>query len=61
MDRQGIIKKFLDGLPARFEVAEGDVQMNTVLIETADDDVPRNAAGRLRAHSIERLRFCIDT
>jgi calcineurin-like phosphoesterase len=60
MDRQGIIKKFLDGLPARFEVAEGDVQMNTVLIETADD-LPRNSAGRLRAHSIERLRFCLDT
>jgi metallophosphoesterase (TIGR00282 family) len=60
MDRQGIIKKFLDGLPARFEVAEGDVQMNTVLIETADD-LPRNPAGRLRARSIDRLRFCIET
>lgn len=60
MDRQGIIKKFLDGLPARFEVAEGDVQMNTVLIET-DDDTPRNTSGRLRARSIERLRFCLDT
>jgi metallophosphoesterase (TIGR00282 family) len=59
MDRQGIIKKFLDGLPARFEVAEGDVQMNCVLIET-DDEAGRNAAGRLRAHSIERLRFRID-
>jgi metallophosphoesterase (TIGR00282 family) len=60
MDRQGIIKKFLDGLPARFEVAEGDVQMNTVLIETADES-PRNSAGRLRARSIERLRFRLDT
>ena len=59
MDRQGIIKKFLDGLPARFEVAEGDVQMNCVLVET-DDEGPRNAAGRLRARSIERLRFRID-
>ena len=59
MDRNGIIRKFLDGLPARFEVAEGDVQMNCVLIET-DDAGPRNAAGRLRARSIERLRFCID-
>ncbi len=59
MDRQGIVKKFLDGLPARFEVASGDVQMNCVLIET-DDDGPRNAAGRLRARSIERLRFRID-
>src|SRR5437016_4630652 len=59
MDRNGIIGKFLNGLPARFEVASGDVQMNCVLIET-DDDGPRNAAGRLRARSIERLRFSID-
>ncbi len=60
MDRQAIIKKFLDGLPARFEVAEGDVQMNTVVIET-DDEGPRNSAGRLRAKSIERLRLRIDS
>jgi calcineurin-like phosphoesterase len=59
MDRGGIIKKFLDGLPARFEVANGDIQMNCVLIET-DDEGPRNAAGRLRAKSIERLRLRID-
>jgi metallophosphoesterase (TIGR00282 family) len=59
MDRNGIIAKFLNGLPARFEVASGDVQMNCVLIET-DDEGTRNAAGRLRARSIERLRFCID-
>jgi metallophosphoesterase (TIGR00282 family) len=59
MDRDGIIKRFLDGLPARFEVASGDVQMNCVLIET-DDSGERNAAGRLRARSIERLRLRID-
>src|ERR1700746_2180192 len=59
MDRPGIIKKFLDGLPARFEVATGDVQMNAVVIET-DSSGPRNEAGRLRAHSIERLRLRID-
>jgi 2',3'-cyclic-nucleotide 2'-phosphodiesterase len=59
MDRDGIIKRFLDGLPARFEVASGDVQMNCVLIET-DDAGQRNAAGRLRARSIERLRLHID-
>lgn len=59
MDREGIIKRFLNGLPARFDVASGDVQMNCVLIET-DDDGPPNAAGRLRARSIERLRFSID-
>jgi 2',3'-cyclic-nucleotide 2'-phosphodiesterase len=59
MERTVIIKKFLDGLPTRFEVAAGDVQMNTVLIET-DDAGPRNDAGRLRAKSIERLRLRID-
>jgi metallophosphoesterase (TIGR00282 family) len=59
MDKAGIIKKFLDGLPARFEVASGDVQMNCVLIET-DDQGARNSAGRLRARSIERLRLHID-
>lgn len=59
MDKEGIIKKFLNGLPARFDVASGDVQMNCVLVET-DDDGPPNAAGRLRARSIERLRFSID-
>ena len=59
MDREAIIKRFLDGLPARFEVASGDVQMNCALIET-DDGGKRNAAGRLRARSIERLRFRID-
>jgi len=59
MERAAIIKKFLDGLPARFEVAEGDVQMNAVLIDT-DDDGPRNNTGRLKAKGIERLRLRID-
>ena len=59
MDREAIIKRFLDGLPARFEVASGDVQMNCVLIET-DVAGERNTAGRLRARSIERLRLRID-
>jgi len=59
MDRESIIRKFLSGLPTKFDVAEGDVQMNCVLVET-DDDGPRNAAGRLRARAIERVRLCID-
>ena len=59
MDRVAIIRKFLDGLPARFEVAQGDVQMNAVVIDT-DDDGPRNSAGRLTARSIERLRLLLD-
>jgi metallophosphoesterase (TIGR00282 family) len=59
MDRSGVLKRFLDALPARFEVATGDVQMNAVLIET-DDDGPRNEAGRLCARTIERLRLRAD-
>jgi 2',3'-cyclic-nucleotide 2'-phosphodiesterase len=59
MDRDAIIKRFLNGLPARFEVASGDVQMNCVLIETADA-AEGNSSGCLRARSIERLRFRID-
>jgi hypothetical protein len=33
--------------------------MNAVVIE-ANDDGPRNSAGRLRATSIERLRLRLD-
>ncbi len=56
MDRDAIIKKFLDGLPARFDVAEGDIQMNAVLIVA---DVTA-ANGSRRARSIERLRYRLD-
>jgi metallophosphoesterase (TIGR00282 family) len=59
MDRNEMIKKFLDGMPARFEVASGDAQMNCVLIET-EDGAPRNKAGRLRACAIERLCLRMD-
>jgi len=59
MDKAGILKRFLDGLPARFEVAEGDAQMNTVLLEV-DEAGDHGPAGRARARSIERLRFRID-
>jgi len=59
MDRNSMIKKFLDGLPARFDVASGDVLMHCVVIES-DDDAPRNTAGWLRARAIERLCFRID-
>ncbi len=51
MEKAAIIKRFLDGLPARFEVASDDVQMNAVLIE-ADPSTGR-------ARSIERRRYCI--
>jgi len=51
MDKAAIVKRFLDGLPVRFEVAAGNVQMNAVLIE-ADP-----ATGRAR--SIDRRRYRI--
>ncbi len=59
MERSGVLKKFIEVLPSRFEVATGDVQMNSVVIET-DDTLPRNDSGRLRAKSIERVRLLID-
>jgi 2',3'-cyclic-nucleotide 2'-phosphodiesterase len=49
MDKTTILRKFLDGRTARFEVATGDVQMNTILLDVDE------ATGRARA--IERLRF----
>ena len=52
MDKAAILRKFLDGQPARFEVATGDTQMNTVLLDVDE------ATGRARG--IERLRFRTD-
>ena len=52
--RPPIIKRFLDGMPARFEVATGNIQMNAVLLIDADPDTGR-------AQSIERRRYHIGT
>jgi len=52
MDKSGVLQRFLDGMPARFSVAEGDIQMNSVLI-----DVDETTG---RARSIERLNFRLD-
>jgi metallophosphoesterase (TIGR00282 family) len=49
MDRGAMVKRFLDGLPAKFEVAAGDVRLNGVVIDVDD------ATGRAR--SISRFRF----
>lgn len=70
MERNAIIAKFLDALPRRFEVAEGNIQMNCVLIE-ADENASTAAAHstaspsashvpRAPAKSISRLRLRID-
>ena len=47
IEKQAVIRKFLDQMPARFEVAAGDVRLSAVFIE-ADD-----ATGR--AVSIQRV------
>jgi 2',3'-cyclic-nucleotide 2'-phosphodiesterase len=52
MDKQGVLQRFLDALPAKFAVAEGDVQMNTVLL-----DIDESSG---RARSIDRLNFRLD-
>ncbi len=53
MEKEGVLQRFLDALPARFVVAENDIQMNTVLI-----DVDESTG---RARSIERLNFRLDS
>jgi calcineurin-like phosphoesterase len=52
MQKEGVLQRFLDGLPARFVVAERDVQMNTVMVDVDE------ATGHAR--SIERLTFRLD-
>ena len=52
MEKEGILQHFLDAMPSRFVVAEGDIQMNTVLIDVDDHTH--------RARSINRLNFRLD-
>jgi metallophosphoesterase (TIGR00282 family) len=52
MDKRAVLQRFYDALPARFVVAEGDVQMNTVLLDIDE------ATGLAR--SIDRLNFRLD-
>jgi 2',3'-cyclic-nucleotide 2'-phosphodiesterase len=54
MEKQGILEHFFDNtMPSRFAVAEGDIQMNSVLIDVDD------STGRAR--SIDRLNFRLDS
>lgn len=48
MDRNAMVKRFLDSLPARFEVAAGDVRLNGIIVDVDE------ATGRAR--SIARVR-----
>jgi calcineurin-like phosphoesterase len=61
MDRADIVQKFLDGLPRRFEVAAGNIQMNCVLVEVDDAALAAAADGtRVAAKYISRLRLKLD-
>jgi metallophosphoesterase (TIGR00282 family) len=59
MDKASILRRFLDGLPTRFEVAEGDVRMNAVLLDV-DEAGGLGPTGRARARSIERIKYRLD-
>ncbi len=52
MEKGAVIKRFLDGMPVRFEVATGNLQMNAVLIEV--DSVSG------RAVSVARRRYRLE-
>jgi len=52
MNKEGALQRFLDSMPARFVVAEDNIQMRTVLIDVDE------ATGRAR--SIERVVFRLD-
>jgi calcineurin-like phosphoesterase len=48
MDRNSMVKRFLDAMPVKFEVALGDPRLNGVLVDVDE------ASGRAR--SIARVR-----
>lgn len=47
MDKQAMVKRFLDGLPARFEVGEGDVRMSAVLLDADEQTGLARSISRL--------------
>ncbi len=47
MDTQAMVKRFLVGLPARFEVGEGDVRMNAVLLDADEETGLARSISRL--------------
>jgi metallophosphoesterase (TIGR00282 family) len=52
MEKAAVIKRFLDGMPIRYEVATGDIQMNALFIEV--DSVSG------RAVSVARRRYRLE-
>jgi 2',3'-cyclic-nucleotide 2'-phosphodiesterase len=52
MEKEPIVQRFLDAMPKKFIVAEGDIQMNSVQIDVDE------TTGLARA--IERVNFRLD-
>jgi len=52
MDKKGVLQRFLDGMPGRFEVAENDIRMSTVLLEL-DAETGRALSIKHRFYRIE--------
>lgn len=52
MEKGAVIKRFLDGMPIRYEVASGDIQMNALFVEV--DSVSG------RAVSVARRRYRLE-
>lgn len=59
MEKSTILRRFLTGLPARFEVAAGPVQMDAVIVDV-DETSRLPVSGRARARLIERLRLHLE-
>jgi metallophosphoesterase (TIGR00282 family) len=59
MDKDGIIKRFIDALPVRFEVAAINIQMNCVLLDLDESSSLPNST-RSPARSISRICFRLD-
>ncbi len=60
MEKEGIIRRFINSLPARFEVAANDIQMNCVLLDLDESSSLPNSP-RSPARAISRLRFRLDS
>ncbi len=51
MDRNAMVKRFLDSLPARFEVAAGDVRLNGVLVDIDESTGHARSISRVRVNA----------
>jgi len=48
MDKQAMVRRFLDAIPTKFEVGEGDVRLNAVLIDADENTGLARSIARVR-------------